>query len=89
MIIGSGFGKKNQLVLNEIGRLSKEDVEYELSVQDVNYGLGYDRTELKNILEYLQYLGYIKIITIGGPLLYGHITITLKGIEQYKKGRYG
>jgi hypothetical protein len=40
------------------------------------------RTEIKNILEYLDELGYLKIKTIGGPLLYGHVSITQEGLEK-------
>lgn len=83
MIIGSKFSKKNQNVLIEIGRLASGDAGYKIPVRDINHNLRHDRTEIKNILEYLQHLGYIEIITIGGPLLYGHITITQKGLEKY------
>ena len=38
-----------------------------------------------DVLEYLQELGYISIETIGGPLLYGHITITKTGLEKYRE----
>lgn len=41
-----------------------------------------DRTEIKNILEYLEELGYLELKTIGGPWLYGHVTITGKGLEK-------
>jgi len=84
MIIGSEFSKKNQEYLREICRLSKGDTDYKLPVYDINENLGLDRTQLKNILEYLQELGYIDIITIGGPMLYGHIKVTEKGLKKCK-----
>lgn len=82
MIIGSEFSKKNQEHLREICRLSNGDIDNKLSVHDINEKLGLDRTQLKNVLEYLQELGYIEIVTIGGPLLYGHIKVTQKGLDK-------
>ncbi|MGK7370249.1 MAG: hypothetical protein ACNS64_08535 [Candidatus Halalkalibacterium sp. M3_1C_030] len=84
MIIGSEFSSKNQKYLREICRLSEGDTEYKIPVQDINENLGLDRTQLKNILEYLQELGYVDIATIGGPMLYGHIKITEKGLKKCK-----
>lgn len=85
MIIGSEFSKKNQHYLQEVCRLSNGNTEYKIPVKDINDKLGLDRTELKNILEYLQDLGYIEIVTIGGPLLYGHISATEKGLNKCKE----
>ncbi|MGD8427262.1 MAG: hypothetical protein PVH63_06500 [Balneolaceae bacterium] len=83
MIIGSGFSKKYNHFLKEIGSLSQNDTSHKISVQEINENLKLDRTEIKNVLEYFQDLGYISIETIGGPLLYGHITITKSGLEKY------
>ena len=85
MIIGSEFSKKNQDYLQEICRLSKGNPDYKIPVRDINENLGLDRTQLKNILEYLQELGYVEIATIGGPLLYGHVTATEKGLKKCKE----
>ena len=82
MIIGSKFSEKNRQYLKVVFELSNQDPEYQISVQEINEELNLDRTELKNVLEYLQDLGFIEIATIGGPLLYGHITITSKGIQR-------
>ncbi len=82
MIIRSEFSRKNQQYLREIGELSEGDTDYQISVKDLNDRLELGRTELKNILEYFQELGYIEIATIGGPLLYGHITITSDGLKK-------
>ncbi|MDZ7694501.1 MAG: hypothetical protein U5K69_25825 [Balneolaceae bacterium] len=82
MIIGSDFSDKSKKVLLQIGKLSEGDADKKLSVQKVNEEIKLDRTEIKNFLEYLKELGYIKIITIGGPLLYGHIKITEQGLEK-------
>lgn len=83
MIIGSEFSKKYHRFLKEIGRLSKNNSSHKIAVQEINENLGLDRTEITNVLEYLEELDYIKIQTIGGPLLYGHITITELGLEKY------
>jgi len=85
MIIGSEFSKKYQQFLKEVGTRSNNDTSERISVKEINAALNLDRTEIKNVLEYLQELGYINIETIGGPLLYGHITITESGLEKYKE----
>lgn len=84
MIIGSEFSKKNQEYLRKICRLSQGDTDLKIPVQDISEKLGIDRTQIKNILEYLQELGYIEIVTIGGPMLYGHIKVTQKGLDKCK-----
>ncbi|MDR8390156.1 mediator of RNA polymerase II transcription subunit 18 [Aliifodinibius sp. S!AR15-10] len=83
MIIGNEFSNKSKLVLKQIGQISEGDINKKLSVKNVNRELELDRTEIKNFLEYLEELGYIEIVTIGGPFLYGHIKITDKGLQKY------
>lgn len=85
MIIGSEFSEKYHQFLKEIGDLSDGDVTQQIPVQKINSNINLDRTEIKNVLEYLQDLGYISIETIGGPLLYGHITITESGLDKYQE----
>ncbi len=85
MIIGSEFSKKYHKFLKEIGERSQNDITQIISVQNINSSLNLDRTEIKNVLEYLQVLRYINIETIGGPLLYGHITITEEGLDKYQE----
>jgi len=85
MIIGSEFSKKYHQFLKRIGDISNNDMSQKISVQKINNEFDLDRTEIKNVLEYFQDLGYINIETIGGPLLYGHITITKSGLEKYRK----
>ena len=84
MIIGSEFSQKYHQLLQKIGELSEGDTHQKISVQNINTSLKLDRTEIKSVLEYLQDLGYINIETIGGPLLYGHITITDVGLHKYQ-----
>lgn len=83
MIIGSEFSDKSKLLLKQIGQIADGNSEKKMSVQTISKDLELDRTEIKNFLEYLQELGYIEIVTIGGPLLYGHIKITDEGLEKY------
>jgi len=85
MIIGSEFSKKYHRFLKEIAQRSENDTSHRIPVQNINTIISLDRTEIKNVLEYLQELGYISIETIGGPLLYGHITITKTGLEKYRE----
>ena len=85
MIIGSEFSKKYHQFLKEIAQRSQNDTSRRIPVQDINADISLDRTEIKNVLEYLQELGYISIETIGGPLLYGHITITETGLQKYRE----
>ncbi|NIV11697.1 MAG: hypothetical protein GWN62_10565 [Aliifodinibius sp.] len=84
MIIGSEFGKKYQRILREIASISQEDTTKKIPVKKINVNLEWGRTEIKHVLEYLQELGLINIETIGGPFLYGHVTITESGIKKNK-----
>ncbi|WP_441000230.1 hypothetical protein [Fodinibius sp. SL11] len=84
MIIGSEFSNKYQQFLKEVVSLSKKEMSQKIAVQKVNDNLKWDRTEIKHVLEYMQELGLIKIETIGGPLLYGHITVTKSGFKKYQ-----
>jgi Mn-dependent DtxR family transcriptional regulator len=82
MIIGGGFSEKNKRFLETVAELSGRDVKKRIAVKQINNAMELDRTEIKNILEYLDELGYLKIKTIGGPLLYGHVSITQEGLEK-------
>lgn len=85
MMIGSKFSKKYHQFLQKIGDLSDGRTTQKISVKNINDQVRFDRIEIKNALEYLQELGFINIETIGGPLLYGHITITEAGLDKYNK----
>jgi len=82
MIIGGGFSEKNKRFLETVAELSGRNVKKRIAVKQINNAMELDRTEIKNILEYLDELGYLKIKTIGGPLLYGHVSITQEGLEK-------
>lgn len=83
MMIGNTLSKKYYRLLGKIVDLSNGNTSQMISVRDVNCNLRLDRMELKNVIEYFQDLGYINIETIGGPFLYGHITITGQGLEKF------
>lgn len=85
MMIGSKFSKKYHQFLQKIGDLSQGKTSQQISVKNINDQVRLDRTEIKNALEYLQDLGFINIETIGGPFLYGHVTITEAGLNKYNK----
>ena len=82
MIIGSNFSEKNRKFLQKVASLSNNDVHQKISVKKINETLDLDRTEIKNMLEHLEDLGYLDIKTIGGPFLYGHVCITEQGIKK-------
>lgn len=85
MLIGGDFNKKGKELLKKLFELSKGDVEIQISVEDLNEVFDHDRKEIRNLLEYLESTGCVKINTIGGPFLYGHISITPKGVYKASK----
>ena len=82
MIIGSKLDQKNRNFLQELARLSEGEAGKKIAVKRVNNVTGFDRTQVRNILEHLEQLGHIHIKTIGGPWLYGHVAITPRGLQQ-------
>jgi DNA-binding IscR family transcriptional regulator len=85
MLIGGDFNNKAKQVLTVLTGLSNNNPEVKVSVEDLVAQLETDRTELKNLLEYLENKELIRIASIGGPFLYGHITITQTGILKAAK----
>lgn len=84
MLIGGDFNKKSEQLLVAAGKLSGNKPEEKISVSDVNKILHYDRNEMKNYLEYLNDRNLVILHSIGGPMLYGHISITKKGLAKIK-----
>lgn len=80
MLIGGDFNYKAKELLSGIAALSGGDVQQKISVEEMVEELNFDRTEIKNLLGYLESKEYIKVATIGGPFLYGHVHITEKGL---------
>lgn len=85
MIIGGDFNKKGKTLLKRLAELSGDDPEEKVKVSDLNETLEFGRKEIKNLMEYLENQECVKIESIGGPLLYGHISITEKGIQKARK----
>lgn len=85
MLLGSEFSPSNRRLLQAVARLSEDEAGTRVPVKTVNEIVGMDRTEIKNRLEYLEERGLIRIKTIGGPLLYGHVTITVEGLRKIKE----
>lgn len=82
MLIGSDFNKKCEKLLLETEQISEQSCDASISVEELNENLGFDRNELRSYLEYLNDRKLIELLSIGGPLLYGHIRITKKGLQK-------
>lgn len=90
MLVGREFSKKCEDILIEADKHLNESGLKIISVEELNKSLNYDRVEIKNLFQYLSELNYIVIESIGGPYLYGAISLTEKGnskIVSIKKRR--
>lgn len=85
MLLGGDFNKKGKELLMVLSKMSGEHTGTKITVSDLNSELHYDRNEIKNLLEYLESEECVNIETIGGPFLYGHISITKKGLLRAAK----
>lgn len=84
MLIGKGFNKKCEQILMKAAEISELESDYNISVEDLNEELGFGRKEIKYYFEYMSDQKLIELTTIGGPFLYGHITLTQKGIAKIR-----
>lgn len=84
MMIGSDFSRKSEKILLEVARLSGDRPGHRVSVKELNKTLGLERKEIKHALEYLEGLGYLELVSIGGPWLYGHVVLTDKGLQRIR-----
>lgn len=82
MLLGGDFNTKAKQLLVLLATLSDNNPQEKVPVKDLVDELELDRTELKNLLEYLENKELLTIASIGGPFLYGHIKITEKGIAK-------
>ena len=82
MLIGKGFNKKCEEILSEAANISDNESGYSISVEELNKNLGFGRKEIRYYFEYMNDQNLIELTTIGGPFLYGHITLTEKGIAK-------
>ena len=84
MLIGKGFNKKCEQILMKAAEISDYESGHNISVEELNENLGYGRKEIKYYFEYMNDQKLIDLTTIGGPYLYGHISLTQKGIAKIK-----
>lgn len=82
MIIGKDFNENCKKLLIEAARLAENKSDKSISVSELNNQFDFERNEIKNYLEYLKEKNLIEIRSIGGPLLYGHISITYSGLQK-------
>lgn len=85
MLIGSDFNRRCEMILLEAGYVSDFQAEVDISVDDLAEKLKMDRVEIRNLFKYMIDLGYIEVKSIGGPVLYGHISLTNKGLNKAVK----
>ena len=82
MLIGGDFNKKAKQLLSALAELSGGEAGADIPVKKLNENIGLGRNEIRNLLEYLENKECLEISTIGGPLLYGHVRITEKGLTK-------
>lgn len=85
MLIGDDFSGKAKTLLRQIAAASNRDTGKKVDVKQLAETLKLDKTEMKNLLKYLENKEHIEIGSIGGPYLYGHITLTRRGLDKVKK----
>ena len=85
MILGSDLNSKAKNILNKMYIQSNGEEGVRVSVEMICKELEIDKTEAKNLFEYLQNKGCLKIETFGGVYLYGHVSLTKKGLARSQK----
>ena len=84
MLIGSDFNRRCEKILLAAGREADFEAGINISVEKLARTLNMDRVEIRNLFRYMIDLHFIKEESIGGPVLYGEISLTEKGIEKAK-----
>lgn len=85
MIIDSSSKHLVNTFLTKLAELSDYETGKRVSLEQMSSALSMESGELKEFVSYLSETGYIMIETIGGTFLYGHISITSKGLDRLKK----
>jgi predicted transcriptional regulator len=85
MIIGKDFNSKAKEVLKLMFENSEGKHGKRVEVTFICETLNIDKTEAKNLFEYLESKDCITIETLGGPYLYGDVSLTKKGVAKSKK----
>jgi hypothetical protein len=84
MLIGSEFNRRCEKILIAAGRETDFTAGEKISVEKLAKKLRMDRVEIRNLFRYMIDLQLIKEESIGGPALYGHISLTKKGVLKVK-----
>ena len=82
MLIGSDFNRRSEKILLAAGREAEFTAGKKVSVEKLAHNLKMDRVEIRNLFQYLAELKLIVIESIGGPALYGHISLTQSGVNK-------
>ncbi|REL37700.1 hypothetical protein DYD21_07920 [Rhodohalobacter sp. SW132] len=85
MLIGKSFNRRCEKILCSAALLSGYEEGKNISVVDLSDELKLDRVEIRNLFQYLIDLDFIRAESIGGPYLYGHISLTKKGLLKVKR----
>lgn len=85
MIIGNDFNSKAKSILKEMYTHSGGEAGVRVSVEMICKDLNIDKPEARNLFEYLQDKDCLKIETLGGAYLYGHVSLTKKGLARAQK----
>jgi len=85
MIIGDDFSSKAKPILTKMYELSGGKEGKRVNVKALCDELNIDKTEAKNLIEYLDAKDCIKIETMGGPYLYGDVSLTKKEFFKSQK----
>lgn len=87
MLIGSDFNRRCEKILLAAGREAEFEAGVNIAVEKLAQAVKMDRAEIRNLFEYMIDLGFIEVKSIGGPVLYGHISLTDKGLKKAIKLR--
>jgi Mn-dependent DtxR family transcriptional regulator len=85
MILGKDFNSKAKEILKKMFDLSGGEESLRVNVKQICKALDIEKNEAKNLFEYLESKDCIKIETMGGPYLYGDVSLTKKGIAKSQK----
>ncbi|MFU8811402.1 MAG: hypothetical protein ACNA78_00465 [Balneolaceae bacterium] len=82
MDIGKKVGTQGDDALRITHILSNGESGKTVSVEAIQSELKLDRVQIRNVFDYLQTIGLIRIESIGGEFLYGHISLTRQGVMK-------
>jgi len=85
MILGKDFNSKAKEILKKMFDLSGGEESLRVNVKKICKALDIEKNEARNLFEYLESKDCIKIETMGGPYLYGDVSLTKKGIAKSQK----